>query len=55
MLLIITSDKCYENLDNKVDYKEDDMLGGIDPYSTSKASAEMILKAIRTHFYQFRL
>lgn len=49
--IIITSDKCYENLDNKVDYKEDDMLGGIDPYSTSKASAEMIFKGYKNAFF----
>ena len=45
--IIITSDKCYENLDDKVDYKEDDRLGGIDPYSTSKAAAEIIFKGYK--------
>jgi len=50
--IIITSDKCYENLDNKVDYKEDDRLGGIDPYSTSKASAEIIFKGYANSFFK---
>lgn len=49
--VIVTSDKCYENLDNKVDYKEDDRLGGIDPYSTSKASAELIFKGYKNAFF----
>ena len=48
--IIITSDKCYENLDDKVDYKEDDRLGGIDPYSTSKAAAEIIFKGYKNSF-----
>ena len=42
--VIITSDKCYENIEQKVNYSENDRLGGIDPYSTSKASAELIFK-----------
>ncbi len=40
--VIITSDKCYKNLEIKRGYKEDDVLGGIDPYSASKASAEIL-------------
>ena len=40
--IIITSDKCYLNKDKKVLYKESDSLGGKDPYSASKASAEII-------------
>ena len=43
---MITSDKCYENTNQVVNYNEDDRLGGIDPYSTSKASAELIIKRI---------
>ncbi len=41
-LVYITSDKCYLNLDEKKSYKETDVLGGIDNYSSSKASAEII-------------
>ena len=40
--IIITSDKCYKNLEQKKGYKETDILGGIDPYSASKATAEIL-------------
>ncbi len=40
--VIVTSDKCYKNLEQKKGYTEDDILGGIDPYSASKASAEIL-------------
>jgi CDP-glucose 4,6-dehydratase len=41
-VVIITSDKCYLNLDKRKNYKETDTLGGHDPYSASKASAELL-------------
>ena len=41
-LVYITSDKCYLNLDKKKPFKENDLLGGKDNYSASKASAENI-------------
>ena len=40
--IIITSDKCYKNLELNRGYKETDILGGVDPYSASKASAEIL-------------
>jgi CDP-glucose 4,6-dehydratase len=40
--VIITSDKCYKNLEQTKGYKETDVLGGVDPYSASKASAEIL-------------
>ena len=40
--IIITSDKCYKNLEQNKGYKETDILGGVDPYSASKASAEIL-------------
>jgi len=43
--VIITSDKSYKNLEIKRGYHENDILGGIDPYSSSKASAEMIINS----------
>ena len=43
--IIITSDKCYKNLEQNKGYKETDILGGIDPYSASKASAEILFKS----------
>tara|TARA_Y100000389_G_C17446612_1_gene512009 strand:- start:217 stop:1287 length:1071 start_codon:yes stop_codon:yes gene_type:complete len=43
--IIITSDKCYKNLEQSKGYKETDILGGIDPYSASKASAEILFNS----------
>ena len=48
--VLITSDKSYKNLEIKRGYKEDDILGGKDPYSASKASAEL---AIQSHISSF--
>lgn len=44
-LVYITSDKCYLNLDKKKNYIESDILGGLDNYSSSKASAEIIFSS----------
>ncbi len=43
--IIVTSDKCYENFNFKRGYVENDRLGGNDPYSASKASAELVFKS----------
>jgi len=43
--VIVTSDKCYENLKLIRGYHEEDRLGGKDPYSASKASAEIVFKS----------
>ena len=43
--VIITSDKSYKNLEIKRGYKENDVLGGKDPYSASKASAELAIQS----------
>ena len=48
--VIITSDKCYNNLEIKRGYNEEDVLGGKDPYSASKAAAEIL---IRSHIISF--
>lgn len=49
--VIITSDKCYENTSSERGYKETDRLGGDDPYSASKACAEIAASAyIRSYF-----
>ncbi len=50
--IFITSDKCYENIGKVVSYKEDDQLGGIDPYSASKSSAELTIRAYRESFFK---
>ena len=43
--ILITSDKCYENIEWLWGYRENDRLGGKDPYSASKACAEIVSKA----------
>ena len=49
--IIITSDKCYKNLEQKKGYKETDILGGVDPYSASKASAEILFNSYYQTFF----
>lgn len=43
--VMITSDKCYDNLEWEWGYKESDALGGKDPYSASKGAAELMIKS----------
>lgn len=51
-LVYITSDKCYENVEWIWGYRENDRLGGYDPYSASKAAAEVIFSAYaHSYFY----
>ena len=50
--VIITSDKCYENVDKKIKYKENDRMGGKDPYSASKGSAEIIIRSYCESFFK---
>ena len=45
MSLIITSDKCYQNLENKNYFKETDPMGGLDIYSASKSIVEILTKS----------
>jgi len=49
--VIITSDKCYENVEWLWGYRENDRLGGKDPYSASKACAEVISRAYMESFF----
>lgn len=46
-VIVVTSDKCYENREDGRAYGEDDPLGGHDPYSASKACAEIVTSAWR--------
>ncbi len=48
----ITTDKCYENREIDYAYKEEDALGGYDPYSSSKACAEILTSSYRRSFFQ---
>ncbi len=47
----VTSDKCYENREHMLAYRESDALGGHDPYSNSKACAELVTAAYRDSFF----
>jgi CDP-glucose 4,6-dehydratase len=49
--VFITSDKCYRNLEWPWGYREDDVLGGEDPYSTSKGCAELIIRSYHHSFF----
>jgi len=46
-ITIVTTDKVYENLGSNLPFRESDKLGGQDPYSASKAAAELVVSAIR--------
>jgi CDP-glucose 4,6-dehydratase len=48
----ITTDKCYENDERSEGYKEDDPMGGYDPYSSSKGCAELVASSYRRSFLQ---
>jgi CDP-glucose 4,6-dehydratase len=50
-VLNVTSDKCYENKEWPWGYRENDPLGGYDPYSSSKACAELVTKAFAQSFF----
>lgn len=50
-IINVTTDKCYENLEQDKPYREVDRLGGFDPYSSSKACSEMVTSAYRSSFY----
>lgn len=50
-MVVVTSDKCYENRNETRTLEETDRLGGHDPYSVSKASAELIVGAWRRSFF----
>jgi len=49
--VIVTSDKCYENRELDRGYREDDPMGGSDPYSASKGCAELVTNAFRKSFF----
>ena len=49
--VLVTSDKCYFNKEVRYGYKETDILGGKDPYSASKASAEILIKSYISSFF----
>lgn len=47
----VTSDKCYENTESPSGYREEQPMGGYDPYSSSKGAAELVTAAYRRSFF----
>lgn len=50
-VVMITSDKCYENVEQMWGYKETDRMGGYDPYSSSKGCAELMIASYRNSYF----
>ena len=50
-IVVITSDKCYENREWPLAYRENDPMGGWDPYSSSKGCAELAVNSWRRSFF----
>lgn len=51
-IVVVSSDKCYENRNWVWGYRENDRLGGFDPYSSSKACVELVSDAFRRSFFE---
>lgn len=51
VILNVTSDKCYENKEQGKAFKEEDPIGGYDPYSSSKGCAELVTSSYRSSFF----
>jgi CDP-glucose 4,6-dehydratase len=52
-IIIVTTDKVYENREWHWGYRETDLLGGHDPYSASKAASELVVASYRKAFFHF--
>jgi CDP-glucose 4,6-dehydratase len=50
-VVVVTSDKCYENVGWEWPYRENDPMGGKDPYSSSKGCAELVTSAFRRTYF----
>lgn len=50
-IVVVTTDKVYENKERNILYNEEDSLGGHDPYSASKACAELVVASFRKSFF----
>lgn len=53
-IVVVTSDKCYENREWVWPYRESDAMGGHDPYSASKGAAELVAASYRRSFFAAR-
>ena len=54
-IIVITSDKCYYNKEWEHSYRENDQLGGYDPYSASKACTEIIAQSMRSSYFDSKI
>jgi CDP-glucose 4,6-dehydratase len=50
-VVIVTTDKCYENTERAHAYREDEPMGGYDPYSSSKGATELVVSAYRRSYF----
>ena len=50
-VVVITTDKVYDNKEQHILYSESDILGGYDPYSASKACTELVVSSFRNSFF----
>ena len=53
-VIMVTSDKCYDNKNWLYGYRENDALGGKDPYSASKSCAEYVINSYRDSFFAYK-
>lgn len=51
-IVIITTDKVYKNVEKEDGYKEEERLGGFDPYSSSKAAVEILVESMYSSFFK---
>jgi CDP-glucose 4,6-dehydratase len=51
VVIVVTSDKCYENVASQRAYREGDAMGGHDPYSASKGAVELLVASYRRSFF----
>lgn len=51
-IVLITTDKCYENKEWEFGYREIDPMGGYDPYSSSKGAAELVISSYRNSYFK---
>lgn len=50
-VVVVTTDKCYENREWVHSYREEDHMGGYDPYSSSKGAVELVVNAYRSSYF----
>lgn len=53
-VVVVTTDKVYQNKEQDILYREDDQLGGYDPYSASKACTELVISSFRNSFFNIK-